>query len=323
MNSRYGLKHTATKSVEYDMNSNRVLFTGGSGLLALNWGIAIRDRFKVILGLHRKSIALGTFELNQIDIESVESLISNLKAIQPDIVIHTAGLTSVERCEKNPEFAFHVNAKIAEVVAMACSHQGVPLVHISTDHIFNGDEALLPEAQTIQPLNIYGETKALAEKLVLTAYPEALVIRTNFFGWGTSYRKSFSDIIIEGLSTGKQLILFDDVYYTPILVEDLAIAVHDLIDLQVRGVINVVGDERISKYEFGMKLAKKFGLDCNFIKRGLIADAVGLVRRPNDMSLSNQKACEILGRKLGGINEYLSKLLLQEKSGVFQEIRNL
>ncbi len=301
----------------------QVLFTGGSGLLALNWAMAIRDRFTVVLGLHRKNIAIGCFEHHQLDIESVERFVRILEEIKPDIVIHTAGLTSVERCEAEPELAFHVNAKIAEIVARACSRLGVPLVHISTDHLFAGDVPLLSEVHPIEPVNIYGKTKAEAEDMVLMAYPDALVIRTNFFGWGTSYRKSFSDVIIEGLRAGKQLTLFDDVFYTPILVETLALVAHDLIDQQVRGIINIVGDERISKYEFGMKLADQFGLDCNLIKHGLIGDVSGLVQRPKDMSLSNQKVCKILGRKLGSVNEYVARLLQQEESGVFQEIRCL
>jgi dTDP-4-dehydrorhamnose reductase len=317
------LKLTETKLEKYEKNPKRVLFTGGSGLLALNWAMAIRDKFSVALGLHQKIISLRGFEHYQIDIKSFERLASSLEKIKPDIVIHAAGLTSVEQCEADLDLAFHVNVEIAEVVAKACFEKGVQLVHISTDHIFSGSESLLSEDHTVEPINNYGKTKAEAEALVLAANPETLVIRTNFFGWGTSYRKSFSDIIIEGLRAEKQLILFDDVFYTPILIEKLALAVHDLIDRHEYGIFNVVGDERVSKYEFGMKLAEQFRLDCNLIKRGMIGEVSCLVQRPNDMSLSNHKVCNLIGRKLGNVNEYVSKLLQQEESEIFQELRKL
>jgi dTDP-4-dehydrorhamnose reductase len=321
--SGLGLKLTEIKLAKYDTKPKRVLFTGGSGLLALNWAMAIRDKFTVVLGLHQKNITLRGFEHYQIDIKSVERLASSLEKIKPDIVIHAAGLTNVEQCEKEPDLAFHVNVEIAEVVAKVCFQKGLHLVHISTDHIFSGNEPLLSEVQPSKPINKYGETKAEAEVLVLKAYPDALVIRTNFFGWGTSYRKSFSDYIIEGLRAKKQLVLFDDVFYTPILVENLAFAVHDLIDLQEQGIMNIVGDERISKYQFGIKIAEKFDLDCNLIKRSSICEISGLVQRPKDMSLTNQKACKLIDRKLGNVDEYLTKLLQQEKSKLFQEIQSL
>jgi dTDP-4-dehydrorhamnose reductase len=321
--SEHGLKLIETKLAKYETKPKRVLFTGGSGLLALNWAMAIKDNYTVALGLHQKNITLCGFEHYQIDIKSVERLAKSLEEIKPDIVIHAAGLTNVEQCEKDPNLAFHVNAEISEVVAKVCFQKGLQLVHISTDHIFSGKESLVSESQPLNPINKYGETKAEAEALVLKAYPEALVVRTNFFGWGTSYRKSFSDIIIEGLRAKKQLVLFEDVFYTPILVENLAFAVHDLIDQQVHGIINIVGDERISKYQFGIKIAEKFGLDCKLINRGLIGEISGLVQRPKDMSLTNQKACKLIGRKLGNVNEYLTKLMKQEKSEVFQEIIRL
>jgi dTDP-4-dehydrorhamnose reductase len=150
-----------------------------------------------------------------------------------------------------------------------------------------------------------------------------LLIRTNFFGWGTSYRRSFSDVIIETLRSGKDLNLFTDVFYTPTLVDKVAIAAHDLIDTKAAGIVNIVGDERISKYEFGIRIAEEFGLDPSLIKPGLLANRVELVQRPYDMSLSNQKVRKLLGRKIGGVSEHLSELHKQEQNEFVQEMRGL
>lgn len=301
----------------------RILITGGSGLLALNWALAVRDSYTVTLGLHEREIALAGVQTERIDLESVDHLIRGFEIAQPQIVIHTAGLTSVEKCEAEPTRAQHVNLDIAVNVAQACAKLGLPLAHISTDHLFAGKASLVDETFPVAPVNVYGRTKAAAESLVLEAHPQSLVIRTNFYGWGTSYRHSFSDGVIEALRAGKELKLFQDVSYTPILVETVAQAVHDLIDLKVSGICHVVGDERISKYDFGLKLAQEFNLDSRLIKPSYITDQALLVQRPHDMSLSNQKTCKLLGRKLGGVGEHIARLHQQEQIGLAQELQKL
>lgn len=301
----------------------RILITGGSGLLALNWALALRDRYSFTLSLHEREIALAGIQTARIDLESVDQLVRVFEIVQPQIVIHTAGLTSVEECEVKPNLAQHINVELAVNVAKACSKFGLQLIHISTDHLFSGEAPFVDETHPVEPQNIYGRTKAEAELRVLEAHAQALVIRTNFYGWGLNYRRSFSDVIIEGLRSGRELTLFNDVFYTPILIEKVIQATHDLIDLNTSGIIHVVGDERISKYEFGVKLAQEFNLDTRLIKPGHLTDQVSLVQRPHDMSLSNQKTCKLLGRKLGGVGEHIARLHQQEKNGLAQELQKL
>lgn len=301
----------------------RILLTGGSGLLALNWALAVRDRYEVVLGLHRRHVSMRGVESQWLDLESVAGLARSIEVIRPNVVVHTAGLTSVERCEAQPEMARHVNTDLPENVAMACAMSGIALVHVSTDHLFSGMAALVREDHPPQPINTYGITKADAEARVSSACPGALIVRTNFFGWGPRHRQSFSDALINGLSSGNELTLFDDVFFTPILVETLVNSIHDLLDRKASGIFNVVGDERISKYAFGLRLAHEFGLNQGLIKRGCISDVSGLVKRPHDMSLSNQKATELLGRGFGSVTEQVSKLSCQQATGLFREIQNI
>lgn len=303
--------------------TEKVFITGGSGLLALNWTFAIRQSHAVTLGLHERIISLAGVQTQKVQLESVEHLVRTFDEAQISMVVHAAGFTSVEECEAKPDMARHINVDLAGNVAKACAKLGLPLIHISTDHLFSGEMPLLTETSPIMPVNVYGRTKAEAELQVLEAHPLALLIRTNFYGLGTSYRRSFSDVIIESLRSGKDLNLFTDVFYTPILVETVARAVHELIELKTSGIVNVVGDERISKYEFGIRIAEEFGLDSGLIKPGLLANQVALVQRPQDMSLSNQKACKLLGRQLGSVAEHLARLLQQEQSDLGREIQSL
>jgi len=301
----------------------KILITGGSGLLALNWAVAVRESHHVTLGLHERGVSMARIQTRRIDLESVDSLVRAFEVEKPDIVVHTAGLTSVEKCEAEPTLAQHINVDLAGNVAQACAKLNLPLVHISTDHLFSGEAALVDETCQVQPKNNYGRTKAEAEIRVLEVYSNALVVRTNFYCWGPCYRHSFSDVIIEALRTGKELTLFQDVYYTPILVEAAAQAVHELLEQKASGIVHVVGDDRISKHEFGHRLALEFGLDAGLINTGYFANQTSLVQRPHDMSLSNKKVRSLLGRNLGGVAEHIERLHQQEICGIAQEIHKL
>ena len=300
-----------------------LLITGGSGLLAVNWAMAIRDQYAVTLALHNRAIALTGVETRQIDLESPTQIKTALHRIQPNLVLHAAGLTDVEACEANPGLAHHVNVELAAHVANACAERGINLVHISTDHLFDGRTVLVSEEEPIAPVNRYGETKAMAEVAVLGAYPQALVVRTNFYGWGTSYRHSFSDKIIHSLRQGEPVVLFEDVFYTPILIDCLANAVHRLVEQNANGIFNVVGDERLSKYAFGIKLAEVFNLDPRLINRGWLSQCPALVQRPSDMSLSNEKAVKQLGERLGSSGDHLQVLFEQDRQGRAKELQTL
>ena len=115
-----------------------ILITGGSGLLAVNWALSVRDKYKVTLLLHRRKISLHGVNTEVVLLDSLEECLFLLDKHQPDIVIHTAGLTSVEECELSPLLAQKINVDLARNMASACSKNDVKLVHISTDHLFDG-----------------------------------------------------------------------------------------------------------------------------------------------------------------------------------------
>jgi len=304
--------------------NNPVLITGGSGLLALSWAQTLRaQHVPVALGLHERTIALAGVTACRLDLDSADAAGRTLDAVAPRLVVHTAGMTNVEGCEADPARAHWVNVMLADHVARACGARGIPLAHISTDHFVPGDRAMADERQPIEPLNAYARTKAEAETRVLEAHPRALVVRTNFYGWGPVYRQSFSERIVRALRRPAPITLFTDVYYTPILAEALVDAVHALSTRQASGVFNVVGDERLSKHEFGLRLAAAFGLDAGLIRAGRLADQPALVPRPLDMSLSNAKACAVLGRPLGSVAAHLARLREQEQLGLSKELQSL
>ena len=109
-------------------------------------------------------------------------------------------------------------------------------------------------------------------------------------------------------------------FFTPILADCLAVAAHRLLERGAAGVFNIAGDERLSKYDFALRIARCFALPDALIRRGNISQAALAARRPPDMSLDNGKARLTLGTGLGTLEEYLDDLRHQQQSGRTSEL---
>ena len=291
----------------------KILFTGGSGLLALNWANQVCNDFDVVLGLHEREINLKGAQAIKISLENEIEFSKCVDLIKPDLVIHTAGMTNVDQCEAFPEMANKINCEGAKFVSNVCQKNNIDLIFISTDHLFDGSVPNVSEVHPKSPLNCYGRTKSLGEDYIHSNNPNVIIIRTNFFGWGTGYRQSFSDFVINNLRQGKNITLFNDVFYTPILIETLVEIVMALYNKNAKGIFNVVGNNRVSKLEFGLELVKVFGLNIELINEGSITDKNELVKRPKDMSLSNQKVIDFLESQIISLDDQFKLLISQEE----------
>ena len=302
------------------MRTQHILITGGSGLLALNWACAVRQQCRVTLGLNRHDVKLAGVDTLRMRLDDPHEFSSQLRELAPDVVVHAAGLTQVDQCEQDPISARFANAEIAKTVAQCVDAMGIRLLHISTDHLFSGLESMYGESAKPQPLNEYARSKLLAEQWVTQASPNALILRTNFFGWGFWGRQSFSDWVIYGLREGRALSMFKDVYFTPILADALAHTALKLAATGASGVFNLVGSERISKYEFGLRLASAFGLPQQLVLPSHVALANLKAPRPPDMSLDNRRLLNQLGEPLGALDDWFEDLRKQELQGRREEL---
>ena len=186
----------------------------------------------------------------------------------------------------------------AENLAKIAFEQNIRFFHISTDHLFDGKSEYYDETSVCHPLNEYARTKYEAEKKVLLVNPGALVLRVNFFGHGAGIKVSFSDWVIENLSAGKEIYAYEDVYITPLLIDALAEIILKLVSIKVEGILNVVSDEKVSKYKLAQIIADCFGLDRDLIIKIKYDDSSSKVVRPLDMSLSNAKLKKLLGKRV-------------------------
>src|SRR3972149_1804676 len=105
----------------------RILITGGSGLLALNWACCMRDSCEVLLAQHTRSVALRNTRSVPLCLESTESLARSLEQLQPELVVHAAGLTSVPRSGRRPGLASRWEAALSFEAAPPSSRLGISL----------------------------------------------------------------------------------------------------------------------------------------------------------------------------------------------------
>jgi dTDP-4-dehydrorhamnose reductase len=303
----------------FQSSALRVLITGGTGLLGVNWAAAMRGEHEIWLGTHRRRVSLRGVRSVALDCTAASAVDDALARLRPDLVVNAAGLADVDRCERDPAQAQALNATLAAVVAAACAARKVRLVQISTDHLFAGDAPCRAESDPPAPVNAYARSKLEAEREVAARCPAALIVRTNFFGFGHAFRKSLSDWILDGLRHGRPLDMFVDAHFTPILADELARAVHELVEGGAAGILNVCGDERVSKFEFARRLAATFDLPVGLVRPGALGAARLAAPRPPDLSLSNALGRERLGRPLGGVDVHLAALREQEDSGRARE----
>ena len=213
----------------------KILVTGASGLLGLNLSLMEMGTHSIV-GVDRAKLAGTPFELIKADLLDPEVEHRLLDTIQPDAVIHTAALANLEDCEEQPETARLLNADLPGELADACARRGIRMLHISTDAVFDGTkDGLYTEEDEPHPQGVYAQTKLLGEQNVLSANPDAVVVRVNFFGWSLSGTRSLPEFFINNLSAGKSAQGFTDVYFCPLFVGDLADLLVRILEKELSG----------------------------------------------------------------------------------------
>jgi len=293
-----------------------VLIIGGSGLLGSNWAIKWKDRYNILLGINKRFIEIEGTKSIYIDFKDEKIIRDILKKNKVDILINCSGLTNVEKCEENKELADFVHSHLCEVFSKLCTSLEVKQIHISTDHLFDGSKKYVDEDCIPKPLNNYGKTKLISEKMVSKFNPSALIIRTNFFGKGPSYRRSFSDLILDNICKNESVNLFDDVFFTPIYINELIEIIENLLLKDLFGVFNVVGDERLTKYDFGLKIASEIGVNQSLVKKTFFSERNDLVKRPFDLSLSNKKIRKSISIPIKSLNDQIKEMILNNKQKI-------
>lgn len=301
----------------------RVLVTGVSGLLGLNLGLVASQRYKVTGVWHTKPVQTSEFETLQANLADPAELLGMLDKTQPDWVINCAALANLDDCEREPDLAQQLNAQMPGRLAAEAAKRGLGFMQISTDAVFDGSKGSYREENTPSPINVYGRTKRLAELATKSAHPRTIIVRANLFGWSAEGTRSLAEFFFNALSTGKAVNGYTDRVFCPLLVTDLANILLDLMEADQPGIYHAVSSDAISKYEFGVALAQRFGFDPDLVRAAETPRRSEVAERSPNLVLSNTKAAKTIGRRLPTVAEGLDGLHAQWQAGYRDQLRGM
>ena len=276
----------------------RILVTGASGLLGANLALRVARKYPVFGVVNLRKLVGTPFQVLQADLSTPGEIERVLDMSQPDIIFNCAAMANVDSCEANQELAHKLNSVLPGKLAAAAHRTGTQLVHISTDAVFDGKRGDYSESDLPIPINTYGRTKLEGERVVSNNDPDSLIVRVNFYGWSLSGSRSLAEWFYNNLSKGEPVKGFADVFFCPLLVNDLSDILLDMVEKDIKGLFHVVSPDIISKYEFGALLARTFGFDDQLITPSTWNDAGLRAKRSPNLNLRSEKLVEALGKTL-------------------------
>ncbi len=221
----------------------------------------------------------------------------------PDLVIHCAALGRTADCQRDPRLAHRVNVQATALLASLASD--IPLILFSSDQVFDGSKSWYAESDAVNPVNVYGETKAAAERIV-GSNPRHTIVRIALTA-GTSLTgdRSFVEDMCR-TARHHHLTLFTDEFRTPIPAGAVVRAIWELVGKDEPGLYHLGGSERLSRLEIGEALARWFPEFASRIEPGSVKNYHG-PKRPADLSMRCEKIQQLLSFPLPGLREWVSK----------------
>ena len=299
---------------------NKILITGGSGLLGSNIAKLATSKFEVYATYNKNKVSMGDVHFFQADLTKKEELVK-IEQVKPDFIIHCAALTNVDYCEDHPNEAYNQNVFASINIAEIARKIGAYLIHISTDSVFDGEKGNYKENDTPNPINVYGKTKLKAEQKISPIYTYSCIVRTNIYGWNKRDKFSLAEWMLNKLTNNEELPALKDIYFSSILVNDLAEALFKLQEKKYEGIIHIAGSETCSKLDFAYIIAEVFGLDKSLIRPISIHELGLKTPRGKNISLNVSKAEKILKEHLPKAKDGLVKMKKLHEEGYVEELK--
>lgn len=283
-----------------------ILHTGDSALKILVTGASSLPGFRTVENcLEKGYIVLTVYHENPIpveheklkkvrldirDFEGFKKVVFNEK---PDVIVHMAALGDVDLCERDRSLAWSSTVEPSIALAKWASEIQPFLVYLSTDYVFDGEKGGYCEYDPPNPVNYYGLVKLLGEVAFRSSGMDYAVVRaSSIYGFGPG-RKNFAKFLVERLEKNEEVKALIDQYTTPTQAQLLGEAVVEIVERRLIGIFHIVG-ERMSRYEFALKVARTLGFDEKLIKKAEVKDMNWTARRPRDSSLNSEYTKSIL-----------------------------
>jgi len=300
-----------------------LLVTGASGLLGANLMLAAsRSGYEAAGITYRHTLRIPGVTVLSADLTDEAATRKLISELKPTTIIHCAAATNVDWCEDHPQAAEKINVDASRWLAELACQLKAQFVYISTDSVFDGERSDYCEEDEPAPVNWYAQSKLLGERAVLGSNPAALVARVNIYGWNVQSKLSLAEWILDRLRAGDVVPGFTDVFFSPILVNDLSEQLVAMVRQKLTGIYHVTGSERVSKYEFARRTAVLFGFDPKQVRATQLSQAGLRARRPLDISLNTQKISTALGYPMANVDAGLRRFRDLQDSGYVDKIKS-
>ncbi len=275
----------------------RVFVTGWKGLL----GAALVPR---LAATH----TVTGMDLEDGDIADRKRMRELITGSRPEVVVHLAAMTAVDRCEAEPEEAFRVNAEGTRVVAAEAESLGARMITLSTDYVFDGQRhEPYRETEPPNPLSVYGRSKRAGEEAALAANTRCAVVRSAWlYGAGGG---NFVDTMIDLVRTRDRVAVVSDQVGSPTYAEDLAGALVRLCEGEAHGVFHLANGGKASWFDLARAAAAQWGLDPGRVVEATTREIARPAPRPPFSVLDCGRAREELGVELPPWRDALTRYL--------------
>lgn len=223
----------------------------------------------------------------QLDITNHDQLKQYFAQHQPTHCINCAAYTNVRKAEQEPDQARAINATAVGLLVERCNARDTTLLHLSTDYVFDGEkDSPYTESDPVNPLNVYGKTKAEGEQIVLSTCIKGYVIRTAWL-YAKAHGKNFYRTIVAKAKAGKSLQLVTDQIGSPTSTEDLSSFLLKIVTQPPPfGLYHFSGKQPLSWYEFAHRILQENNLDVSITPIFTPSDEV---KRPRYSALASIK----------------------------------
>jgi len=288
----------------------RILITGSNGLLGQKVvDLFVRGgRYDLLLTSKReRSVFTGdVLPYVSLDLSNRRAVRKIVDEFEPDIIINTAAMTDVDKCETDRADAWKANVLSVENLTVSAKLVGAHLIHISTDYVFDGKNGPYAEYDRPNPINYYGRTKLAAENVIFTNEIVHTIVRTIvLYGTGIDVKPNFGLWLYKQFTEEKPVRTFDDMFTNPTLAEDVAFALLKIVELQRTGMYHISGPDLISRYEFALKFAQAFGFDKKLVTPIKSIAMKMPAQRPLRSGFITLKAETDLGMKMSNVEHGL------------------
>ena len=302
----------------------RILITGASGLLGANLALEALDAgHDVVAVWNQHPLKLSGVDSCGVDLAQPGEAEALLQEKKPDVVIHCAAATNVDACEREPEMARRLNADMTRDVARASRAAGSYMIHVSTDAVFDGVKGNYAEDDAPNPINVYAASKLAAEVAVEAEDPSAAIVRTNLFGWNAQAKFSLAEWFLDRFGKGEPFNGFDDVWFSPILVNDLARILFAVSERRLAGIFHIAGRDCMTKYEFGCQIAHIFDQDAGILTAVSVDDVSLTAPRSKKLCLRIERIQAAISAQMPSIRSGLERMYALEENGYRNRLRSM